>query len=101
MGAWGFGPFQNDIALDFMGGVADSIARKTMRAKRPHEFLAGVHALSLLGPGGVIDEKTAKKMDKKLEALLKDKSFLDKWIDMEEIKKTIEGLRNELATMWY
>lgn len=102
MGAFGYGPFHNDTALDFMGGIADTIARKTLRAKRPEELIAGVYALSILGSGGVIDLNSVKKMDKRLAALLKDRSFLDRWIDRGRgMKQTIRDLRKELKTMGY
>lgn len=100
MGAWGYKPFENDTALDFMGGIADMIAEKALRAKEPEAFLAGVYALSLLGGAGVIDSAHGKRMTKRLAALSKNKEWLERWVDGGKgSKKAIDGLLKELESM--
>ncbi len=93
MGAWGYGPFENDTALDFMGGIANLIAERTLQARGPHEVLAGIHALILLGGAGVADSTLEKKLAKRLAAIATDKDFLSGWDDGgTNIKRSINRL---------
>jgi hypothetical protein len=98
MGAWGYKPFDNDAALDFLAGIADGIAAKALRTKDPQELIAGVEAISRLGV--VIDSKTAKKLARRLGSVLADKKWMAGWRDGgRAYRKVIGNLISEVKGM--
>ena len=96
MGAWGYGPFDNDCASDVIGNVLDPI-RKISWAKKPEyeEVIAAVHTLLVFK--GTEEFESAvyaaeiwpTMLRDKLKDALNDQEWLKNWDDPYAVKVNI------------
>lgn len=122
MGAWGFGPFENDTAMDHVWDftnkidfnvVLDIIDHSIMNDKYDYEnvrvdgkILVGLNNLRLFNSHIAIDNErilTMEKQNKLMFKLIKiyneilnDNGYLESWSDSEALKKELTEELKEL-----
>ena len=104
MGAWGYGTFENDNALDWISDF-EAFLTKSIRSKWYDDNLAATHVLVSisLSSGGVDSFPNLEIVDLaycRLNTILKDDKWLNSWdwgIDLK--KKEIKKLRKKLKVL--
>jgi DNA transposition AAA+ family ATPase len=108
MGAWGYGPLENDTAMDYVSDVESLPAEeslefllKTINENPNKEFWKYDKIRAAIQ---IIQEKTKDKLIinksiKKLKIILKDKSWIESWKDPYRIRKSIKEDINRLEKM--
>jgi len=66
MGAWGDQPFQDDTALDWLGGVQSEIARKVRQALRTGTGLNHYEYVEVIAAAEVLDAATGYEGTRRL-----------------------------------
>jgi hypothetical protein len=102
MGAWGYGSFENDTAMDFVGSWINSKALKNLASKKKidhydydefrvaAEILVHLHKLDKTL---WVDQSIIDGLISGLEMAVKDVSWHDTWRDSDGIKKIIRQMR--------
>lgn len=96
MGTWGYGPYQNDSAVDWLADNVRERATKGLESKTPEEVrVAAALLVEYLSKHQNVEDEAALAIER-LEDLL-ESSWLDAWSDpaaaKREIRKQIRALK--------
>ena len=101
MGAWGYGSFQNDTAMDFVGNILNEKALKELvnKKKLDHynydeirvsaEILVHLHKIQNMW----VDQEVIDGLIRGLDLAIEDKSWHDTWRDEKSAKDMVKHLR--------
>ena len=110
MGAWGYGSFENDTALDFVPDLFNEKAIKKLVCKKnisewdydairvSAEVLLHLHKLNNLW----VEQETIDGLIKGLEVIIADKAWFDNWNDERDangIKRQLKGFIRKLGEL--
>lgn len=108
MGAWGYGPYDNDTAADWFFGLTDTklydfidkgLSSKSCDEQRAAAWLVQRLAVSaFVYDVNLIDSHVKCAIDK-LEIMLADNDWLDQWRDRAQIINEIKAQRDELKKL--
>jgi hypothetical protein len=90
IGAWHYGPFDNDIALDFSANL-NSILLDGLSSQYNEEKRAAANIIKIIGSGHLYDEAYAA-----LNSVLNDDEWINNWDDPEQVLQQIEAELGEL-----
>jgi hypothetical protein len=90
MGAWHYGPFDNDAALDFSANL-DAILLDGLTSKYNEEKRAAANLVKIIGAVQLYDEAYAA-----LNSILNDDEWINNWDDPEQVLQQIESELGEL-----
>ena len=105
MGAWNFGPIDNDTAADWMGTTMaksklPKLIGQGLKSKDTDEVRAAALLLEQVGYTYMYDidvlDKHLKLAVKQLGKILKDDDWLSSWTDSGEVRKSVQRQISEL-----
>lgn len=104
MGAWGFGPFENDSALDWVSYfISNKELAKLVKRKDPDpndlraaaEIVLALHKLNDLW----FDQEVIDGLVKALEKVIDDEEWFDSWVSRREAMKIKRKIRNYIREL--
>lgn len=103
MGAWAEGPYENDTAQDWLGGLSDHLKFLLMQAcwSRYEEEARAAAGLLVILPGILTDKMgphVYAEAIERLEVILADKQGVAAWKDPQRFRRSMRGLLKRLKT---
>jgi len=90
MGAWGYGPYENDSALDWLGDNITDRVEKGLRSKDEAEVrVAAAVITDYLGKRDASDDLIDDAIEK-LEQLLDNERWVGSWNEPKKIRPAIK-----------
>jgi len=102
MGAWGYGPFDNDTALDFSSEIEEPISRAVKRKPADHnyyELIASAEIIVALSKLYNQNEEIIDSLVQGLENILKDIKFIHSWNDPKKFTKSVKKTMSKLKKL--
>lgn len=105
MGAFGYGSFDNDNALDFIPELINIkqfeklVKKKTLDINDYDRLRAGCELVWILKEAVIFDEDLLPLLIKKLQIILADENYTASWREPEKIKRNIRGLIKKMEKL--